>query len=87
MGPLGGLVGDPGASFSKYPRGGTIPKGGFDTQPYGAATKCTKLPSDVWLPKPGYNFPLKTDDGEALEFYGATMLDYALRAVDQHRAP
>ena len=33
MGPLGGLMGDPGASFSKYPRGGTIPKGGFDTQP------------------------------------------------------
>ena len=22
MGPLGGLMGDPGASFSKYPRGG-----------------------------------------------------------------
>ena len=29
MGPLGGLMGDPGASFSKYPRGGIIPKGGF----------------------------------------------------------
>ena len=29
MGPLGGLMGDLGASFSKYPRGGTIPKGGF----------------------------------------------------------
>ena len=33
MGPLGGLMGDPGASFRKYPRRGTIPKGGFDTQP------------------------------------------------------
>ena len=31
----------------------------------GAAAKCAKLPSDVWLPEPGYNFPLKTDDGEA----------------------
>ena len=30
MGPLGGLTGDPGASFST---GGTIPKGGYDTQP------------------------------------------------------
>ena len=30
---LGGLVGDSGASISKYPRGVTIPKGGFDTQP------------------------------------------------------
>ena len=29
MGPLGGLTGDPGASFSTYPKGGTIPKGGF----------------------------------------------------------
>ena len=27
MGPLGELMGDPGASFSKYPRGGTISKG------------------------------------------------------------
>ena len=33
VGPLGVLVGCPGAPFSKYPRGGTIPKGGFDTQP------------------------------------------------------
>jgi hypothetical protein len=24
----------------------------------GATTKCAKLPSDVWLPEPGYNFPL-----------------------------
>ena len=34
VGPLGGLMGDPGASFSKYPRGVqcTISKGGFDTQ-------------------------------------------------------
>ena len=29
MGPLGGLTGDPGASFSTYPKGGTIPQGGF----------------------------------------------------------
>ena len=27
MGPLGRLMRDPGASFSKYPRGFTIPKG------------------------------------------------------------
>ena len=29
MGPLGGLMGDPGASFSKYPRGVNT-QGGFD---------------------------------------------------------
>ena len=29
MGPLGGLMRGPVASFSKYPRGGTIPKGGL----------------------------------------------------------
>jgi hypothetical protein len=28
----------------------------------GAAAECTKLPADVWLPQPGYNFAIKTDD-------------------------
>ena len=33
----------------------------------GVAAKCAKLPFDVhvWLPVPGYNFQLKTDDGDA----------------------
>ena len=33
MGLLGGVMGDPGASLSKYPRGSTIPKGGLTLNP------------------------------------------------------